>query len=138
MSKIGALSLAFPLSLALSFSLISSFILSFISSLEITVPAWLNQENQSEDRTEVDIKKEFDGATFRVFTIDGKEGSVLPDGTFSVKAKGVPGVWIAEAIKSKVSLLNGGGKHFWLFLFVGERPHPPFLTLLHHTCDSTG
>ena len=35
---------------------------------------------------------------FRVLSLEGKEGSVLPDGTFSPDRKGVPGIWLKKVL----------------------------------------
>eukprot|EP00277_Geminigera_cryophila_P044298 CAMPEP_0173074066 /NCGR_PEP_ID=MMETSP1102-20130122/10788_1 /TAXON_ID=49646 /ORGANISM="Geminigera sp., Strain Caron Lab Isolate" /LENGTH=324 /DNA_ID=CAMNT_0013943049 /DNA_START=278 /DNA_END=1252 /DNA_ORIENTATION=+ len=41
---------------------------------------------------------------FRVISVEGKEGSVLPDKTFSPDRKGVPGIWLKEVHDSKVEM----------------------------------
>jgi len=46
---------------------------------------------------------EVEGDRFRVVSLEGKGGSVLPDGGFSSDRLGVPGVWIKEVV-------SGGGK----------------------------
>jgi len=40
---------------------------------------------------------EVKGDKFRVLRLEGKEGSVLPDKSFSPDQKGVPGIWIKES-----------------------------------------
>ena len=45
---------------------------------------------------------EVDGNTYRVVSVDGKEGSVLPDGSFCRERKGKPGIWLKNVSNAQV------------------------------------
>ena len=45
---------------------------------------------------------EINEGSFRVLSLDGKKGSVLPDGSFSPDRKGVPGIWLKEVENGRV------------------------------------
>lgn len=52
------------------------------------------------------------GGGYRVVTVPDKEGSVLPDGSFSPDRKGNPGVWIKRVVDGRLesSLCPSSGR----------------------------